>query len=45
MISLQNVTIAFNTAQSDGGVFDGDATMRLMNTIIAQNAERRERQP
>ena len=37
VITLQNDTIAFNTAQSAGGVFDGDATMRLINTIIAQN--------
>ena len=37
VITLQNDTIAFNSAQSAGGVFDGDATMRLINTIIAQN--------
>ncbi len=37
VITLQNDTIAFNTAESDGGVFDGDATMRLINTVIAQN--------
>ena len=37
VITIQNDTIAFNTAQSDGGVFDGDATMRLINTVIAQN--------
>ena len=37
VITLQNDTIVFNTAGTAGGVFDGKATMRLINTIIAQN--------
>jgi uncharacterized repeat protein (TIGR01451 family) len=37
VITLQNDTIAFNTAQTAGGAFDNHATMRLINTIIAQN--------
>ena len=37
IITLQNDTIALNSAVNAGGVFDADASMRLINTIIAQN--------
>jgi uncharacterized repeat protein (TIGR01451 family) len=37
IITLQNDTIALNSAVDAGGVFDFDASMRLINTIIAQN--------
>jgi uncharacterized repeat protein (TIGR01451 family) len=45
LITLQNDTIAFNSAQSAGGLFDGEASMRLINTIIAQNLSGVNRNP
>jgi uncharacterized repeat protein (TIGR01451 family) len=45
VITLQNDTIVFNSAQSAGGAFDGAATMRLINTIIAQNLSAVNRNP
>ena len=37
VVTLRNDTIVFNTARTAGGVFAGHTSMRLINTIIAQN--------
>ena len=45
IITLQNDTIAFNSAVNAGGVFNTAASMRLINTIIAQNLSAADNSP